>query len=114
MPASFARETIRRFTYPTKSVYGVDVIDTAESPTDAIDIAGCWLEPTQSEVVRNGRTAVLRGWKGTAPSGTVLDPTQHLVGYRDDRYELAAPAVEIPSPAGALAEVLFELRLWEG
>lgn len=109
--ASFAKVTLTKRRYPLVSDMGTSVVDLAGSPTEST-IANCWLEPTESTIVTEDRVAVLTGWKVTAPEGTQLDATRDRVVYAGVEYELAGDAMPVPSPTGALNEVMFTLRRW--
>jgi hypothetical protein len=108
---SFARVTITRKRYPLVDDHGTQAADFTAAPDTSL-IEGCWLEPIESQIEQGGRLAVLTGFTGVAPVGTVFDAlTDHIV-HDGVEYELAGDAMPVKSPTGALNEVKFSLRRW--
>lgn len=112
MLSSFARQSIVRLRYPDVLDRGTARADYTATP-DELPIAGCWLEPTEVQVVKDGRLAVLTGWTVAAPPGTDVRAADH-VRYQDVEYEPTGPGMHVPSPTGALDSVKLTIYLWEG
>lgn len=109
---SFARVTITRKRYPVVDDMGTQVADFSGNPATTTTIPGCWLEPIESVVEKDGRVAVLTGFTGTAPEGTDLDSFRDHIVHAGIEYELAGDAMPVKSPTGALNEVKFSIRRW--
>lgn len=109
--SSFNRMSIIRKRYPLVDDMGTSVANYGGTP-DTSTIEQCWLEPIESVESQDGRLAVLTGFTGTAPAGTVLDALTDLITYNGVVYELAGDAMPVESPTGALDEVKFSLRRW--
>lgn len=109
---SFARLSITRLRYPTKTVHGTTVPDYDAAP-DELQIDRCWLEPTQSIEDNDSRTAVLTGYTVDAPARADVVATD-LVRYGADKFEVDGAPVQIPSPTGALDSTRIVLKLWKG
>lgn len=112
MIASFARETITRLRYPTRSDHGVQVPDYRAVPVE-FTVNRCWLEPVQSQESNDGRLAVSTGWTVAAPKNTDVVSTDH-VRYQGVEYEVLGDPQRVPSPTGALDAVRMILQRWEG
>jgi hypothetical protein len=112
MLSSFARETITRLRYPTVNDQGTTVPDYTANPDEA-DIAGCWLEPTQSIENDDGRLAVQTGFTVAAPPAADIT-AKDRARYLDTIYEVIGDPMPIKSPTGALDSTKLFLRRWEG
>jgi len=110
--ASFARETITRLRYPTRSDHGVDVPDYRAVAAE-LPISRCWLEPALSQESNDGRLAVSTGWTVAAPKGADVVSTDHL-RYEGVEYEVLGDPQRVKSPTGALDAVRIVLQRWEG
>jgi hypothetical protein len=109
--ASFARITIERVRYPMVDDQGTLVPDTDQPPT-VVPITRCWLEPLASQEAEEGGTATFTGFKGTAPWGTDLLPTDRVRHFGVE-YEVDGDVMPVQSPTGALNEVIFTLKRWK-
>lgn len=109
---SFARLTITRLRYPTKTVHGTTEVDYYATPAE-YPIDGCWLDPTQSIENNDSRTAVLTGYTVDAPAGIDLTSADR-VRYGADTFEVDGSPVQIPSPSGALSSTRVILKFWKG
>lgn len=112
MIASFARETITRLRYPTRSDHGVQVPDYRAVP-DELPISRCWLEPALSQEANDGRLAVSTGWTIAAPKDADVQSTDH-VRYEGVEYEVVGEPQRVKSPTGALDAVRIIVQRWEG
>lgn len=112
MTASFAREVITRLRYPVLNDHGAERPDYDATPTE-VDIRRCWLEPTVSQEVNDGRLAVSTGWTVAAPKTADLVSTDH-VRYGGVEYEVVGDPQRVKSPTGALDAVRLNLQRWEG
>lgn len=112
MRTSFARLTITRLRYPSRSDRGVDVPDYA-APPDELPIARCWYEPTASAEDLDARTAVLTGYTIDAPAGADIVATDH-VRIDGVEHEVVGQPLRVPSPTRALDSTRVTTKRWEG
>jgi dipeptidyl aminopeptidase/acylaminoacyl peptidase len=110
---SWANDTVtrKRPTY-VKDSHGNQTADWSLPTADAV-IRGCSVQPGASEELLGGRDTTLIDWTVYAPSGVDVTATD---GVEVDGvlYQVNGSVKRWPSPTGATAHVMFELRRWEG
>jgi hypothetical protein len=109
---SFARETITRLRYPLVDDHGTARVDY-DSPPAEDPVDRCWLEPTGSQEVGDGRAAVLTGYTVDAPWEADITAADR-VRYGGVLFDVDGQPLKVPSPTGALRSTRLALRVWEG
>lgn len=112
IPATFARATVTRLRYPRVTDHGVQRADYSATP-ERSDIVGCWVEPTESAEVVDGRLAVRTGYTVVLPPATDLVADDH-VEFAGVEYDVVGDILHVPSATGALDATKTTIVRWEG
>ncbi|UBH06473.1 hypothetical protein K8P10_001984 [Leucobacter sp. Psy1] len=111
--STFDTMTVTRLRYPALTRHGSTTTDFRAEPATH-DIAGCWIEPLESEDAPNARNATKTGYRLKLPFGSSLvDATDHVL-IDGIEYELEGDAFHVRSPTGYLNHTQAKVTRWEG